>query len=169
MEESVDLLITTMHTDVDSCALGGDLDLEGKYGATIQNLGAADFFAGVFHRFEDSTLTNWLLCLTFAWKELSFDQWKQVLYSFSDHIDALYGFIPFASQFLGIDIVRVIAEDPSVNQRVRRYAAHRFPKGGPAPGSVWVREMLHARGIDVHQIWHRLEAEGAPMKVELSK
>ena len=168
MEKSVDQLLTDMRTDVDTSAFEGGIDLESKYGAAIRAADAAEFFAGVFSRFQDSTLTNWLLCLTFAWKDLSFDTWKQVLYRLSADTNALYGFIPFATRFLGIDIVRAINEDPSVDQRVRRYAAHQFPKGGPAPGSIWSRESLKARGVDVEQLWRRLATEGAPMRAEVS-
>jgi hypothetical protein len=41
-------------------------------------------------------------------------------------------------------------------------------RGGPAPGSEWVRDVLADHGVDQHQLWRRLAAEGAPMKLNPS-
>ena len=168
MNEAIDSLLERMRSDVDACALGDSIDIEAQYGQNIAEAGSVEFFTAVFRRFEDSTLTGWLLCLAFAWKELSFQQWKQILCGLSDATRSLYGLIPFLTSFLAIDITQLIRTDPSIPLPIRRYSEFRFPRGGPPPGSAWVQEMLAIRGIEVSELWRRMAAQGAPMRQEIS-
>lgn len=166
MGQAAGKLVLQMQKDVENCANGDDGELESKYRSAVEAVGRAPLLIELFRRFEDSTLTGLLLCLSFAWKDLSFADWKRVLYGISDDTSAIYQFVPFATEFLAIDIASVIREDPAVNVTARTFTARQFPKGGPAPGSDWVRRALHDRGIDAHQLWRRLAGEGAPMRSE---
>jgi hypothetical protein len=100
------------------------------------------------------------------WTNLPFQAWQEVLRRISGHSPAIYQFVPFASRFLGLDMVRMIQDDPQVEEVGRAFAAYNFPNGGPPPGSEWVRERLAELGVDQAQLLRRLAAEGAPMRLD---
>lgn len=165
MQGSAVRLLDEMKRDVDAWLHGEEIDIAAKYRAAIESVGMVPLFAAVFLRFGDATLSGWLMCLIPIWKSLSFGEWKGVLYEISADAPAIYQFVPFATEYLGINIVRIIAEDPAVDNVAREFVARQFPEGGPTPGSEWVRERLEENGVDQSQLWSRLAAEGAPMKL----
>jgi hypothetical protein len=165
MPKTADELISEMKEDVEVWLSGKEVDLDAKYRAAIDATGPILFMAEIFRRFGDTTLSGWLIRLIFVWRDLPFAAWKQVLYRVSNDTSAVYQFIPFVTEYLAIDIVRIIHEDPSVDGTARTFADARFPRGGPAPGSEWVRDILADHGVDQHLLWRRFAAEGAPMKL----
>jgi hypothetical protein len=166
MESAASRLVYELKDDVNACTLGEEIDVQAKYGTAIDAVGAVPFLTEVFLRFADATLTGWLLCLTFVWKDLPFQAWKEILYRISGDAPAVYQFVSFASEYLAVNIVQIIHEDPAVNEPARILTSNQFPKGGPRPGSEWVREVLEDHGVNQHQLWRRLAAEGAPMKLD---
>jgi hypothetical protein len=166
VKESASKLVDELKDDVNACTLGKEIDVQAKYGTAIAGVGAVPFLTEVFLGFADTTLTGWLLCLTFVWKDLPFQAWKEILYRISADAPAVYQFVWFASEYLAINIVQIIHEDPAVNQPARILARNQFSKGGPRPGSEWVREVLEEHGVNQHQLWRRLATEGAPMKLD---
>lgn len=165
MPKSAGELISEMKYDVEVWLSGTEVDLEATYRAAIEAVGAVPFVAEVFRRFGNSTLIRWMIRLIFVWSDLPFAAWKEVLYRISDDTSALYQFIPFVTEYLAVDIVRIIREDPALDEAIRIFADARFPRGGPAPGSEWVFDVLADHGVDQRQLWRRLAAEGAPMKL----
>lgn len=161
MPDAAGQLIIEMQPGVESC---DDTQLAARYRAAIDAVGPVPLLAEIFRRFEDATLKGWLLCLSFVWEDLPFAAWKEILYRISDDDSAVYQFVPFATEFLAIDIAAVIRDDPAVHPSARIFTARQFPKGGPPPGSDWVRQVLLDHGIEVHRLWRRLAAEGAPMR-----
>lgn len=165
MAEIAEQLIGEMKNDVEVWVSGNEIDLESRYRTAIDAVGAVPFLAELFRRFGDATLTHWLIRLTFVWKDLPFVAWKQILSHIWDDTSAIYHFVTFVTEFLAIDIVRMIHEDLAVPETARDFAAARFPRGGLDPGSAWVQEMLADQGVDRRLLWRRLAAEGAPMKL----
>jgi hypothetical protein len=157
-------LVDEMKQDVAAWLRGDEIDVAAKYRLAIESIGMPVFFAAIFLRFADATLSGWLLCLIPLWKDLNFAGWKEVLYRISSSAPAIYQFVPFAVEYLGIDMVRVIAEDPAVDNVAREFAAREFTEGGPPAGSDWVRERLEENGVDQKQLWSRFAEQGAPMK-----
>jgi len=107
--------------------------------------------------------------LPFAWKDLPFSSWKEILYRISSNDQAAYQLVWFIPEFLGIDVVSLIRNDPRVNETAREVVRVHFPGGGPGAGTAWTKDLLHDNGVDQPALWRRLAAEGAPMKVDLSK
>ena len=166
MTESAARLIGEMTGDVEVWRTGLEVPLEPKYRGALESVGAVPFMAELFRRRGDATLSHWLIQLAFFWKDLSFADWKQVLYRISDDATVVYRLVPFFTEFLAIDVVRMIREDPGVHETARIFAAAGFPDGGPKPGSAWVSEICEEQGIDIRRLWRRLADEGAPMKVD---
>src|SRR5215472_10307520 len=160
MQEPALRLVEEMKLDVDRWLNVGDVDIKAKYEDAIDRVGTASFIAAVFGRFADATLSGWMICLIPVWKDLSFACWKEVLHRISNNAPAVYQFVPFATQYLGIDAVRIILEDPAVNTDARKFAEEHFPDGGPAPGSEWVRDRLEENGVDQGELWARLALQG---------
>lgn len=164
MTSAASTLVESMKDDVDAWLRGKDLDLETKYATAIASVGAVPLMVEVFGRFGDATLSGWLTCLIFVWKDLPYQAWKKILYKISAQSPAVYQFIWFACEYLGIDVVRVIQEDSNIDPIARALVKVEFAQGGPPAGSVWVREQLEDRGVAQDLLWRRLAAEGAPMK-----
>jgi len=160
-------LLMDMKPDLDSWIASGDeIDFQGKYEAAIRSAGLIPFFSELFRRLEDSRLSAYLSAFTFLWKDLPFSAWQQILYRISDSTQAVYQFVWFASQFLGVDILAMIRTDPKVDDNAREFIRAEFSKGAPRSGS-WERESLEERGVNPEAMWRRLASEGAPMKIDL--
>ena len=163
---TADEVVTAMKPEMDAFLRGQGDALAATWTAAANEAGPAQVMSTVFLRFADATLSSWLLGTAFIWKEFSFAEWKEVLACIAHDAPALYQFIPFATRYLAIDIVRVIREEPDLDPMAQTFAAERFSKGGPAPGDEWIREMLEDNGIDQYELWRRLASEGAPMRAE---
>ena len=163
---SAEEVVTAMKPAVDACLKGKGADVAASWAVPVAETGPAQVIAVVFRRFADSTLAGWLANTTFIWRDLTFADWQDVLTRIAHDAPALYQFIPFATRYLGIDIVRVINASPGLDRMAAVFAAERFPKGGPAPGDEWIREMLEDNGVDQHDLWRRLVSQGAPMRAE---
>src|SRR5262245_5675449 len=133
MEQLARDLLRHMKSEVDLWAPEEELTLEPRYGAAIAAVGVVPFMAELFQGMGDTKLLSWLIVLTFFWKDLPFTAWKHILYQLSDNAPAVYQFVTFVTEFLAIDIVRVIHEDPAVHETARNFAAARFPGGGASP------------------------------------
>jgi len=157
-------LVGAMNSDVEAWLDGAEVDVPTKYSRAIQETGIVPFLIEVFTVKEDATLSQWTSCFAPAWKNVAFGDWREILYALSPSRTAMYQFIPFATEYLGIDIVSVIQSDPRVDEAARHVARIDYPRGGPSPGSPWVREQMADRGVDLAEMWKRLAAEGAPMK-----
>jgi hypothetical protein len=166
MAESASKLVDELKDDVNAWMRGKDVDVRGKYGEAIDTVGTVPLLTEVFRRFADTTLTGWLLCLAFVWKDLPFRAWKEILYRISDDDPAVYQFVWFASEYLAVNVVKIIHEDPAVSETARILARKQFAGGGPPPGSEWVREVLEEQGVNQSQLWRRLADEGAPMRLD---
>jgi hypothetical protein len=172
MNEAAKELIQRMQSDIDHygwSAAGDEIDLEAKYRATIEEVGAVPFLAELFLQFGDSTLASWLMFLSFAWKDLPFTAWKEVLYRISWNDPAGYQFVWFATQNLGLDIRRIIRQDPHVDEVARDLVARVFSGRSSPPGSRATIEALAEHGVDAVRMWRRLASEGAPMAVDLDQ
>lgn len=163
---SAEEVVTAMKPDLDACLNGKDRDVAASWAVPIAKSGPPQVMAVVFRRFGDATLAGWLAHTTFIWRDFTFEDWKDVLTRIADDAPAIYQFVPFATRYLGIDIVRVIHDTPALDPMASVFVSERFPKGGPAPGDEWIREMLEENGVDQHDLWRRLAQQGAPMRAE---
>jgi hypothetical protein len=168
MIEPLTGLIDELNEDLRAILYGAELDLHAKYGDAIRDVGAVPFFAEVFRRLGDATLSRLMTHLTHVWKDLPYESWKEILYRISGDTGAVYQFIWFACEYLALDAVRLIREDPAVDQTARGVADFDFPRGCPQSGSEWIREVLEDHGVDPQQLWRRLADEGAPMRSGLT-
>ncbi len=137
---TADEVVTAMKPEMDAFLRGKGDAPAATWTAAASEAGAAEVMSAVFLRFADATLSGWLLGTAFIWKEFSFAEWKEVLARIAHNAPALYQFIPFATRYLAVDIVRIIREEPALDPMAQAFAAERFSKGGPAPGDEWIRD-----------------------------
>lgn len=163
MLESARSLLDDMIVTVDRMPIDEEIILAPEYADRIDAIGKVPFLVEVFRTFADSMLTNWMLRLGFCWKDLSFDEWREVLRQISKDRVLLYQFVWFACKVLAIDITEMIRSDSGIDKLAGARVAQLFPNGGSPPNSVWYREVLEEHGIDQQAMWRRLSAEGAPI------
>jgi hypothetical protein len=166
LESETAQLIARMTEDLENWS-AEPVDLQAKYGESIAAVGAVPLLAELFRRFGDSRLLRWLIRLAFVWRDFPYPAWQEILHRLSADEPALYQLVSFASEFLAIDMVRAVREDPALPQTARDWVSAQFPRGGPLPGSDWATEVLADNGIEASQLWSRLADEGAPMRIEL--
>ena len=162
-------LLERMKPDVRSWLRDDDVDLSAKYREAILELGAVPFLTELFVRPGNASLSDWIAALAFLWKDLSFQEWKEILYGVSRDAPATYHFVGFAPEYLAIDVLRIMEEDPKVDEVGRAFAKQHFTGGGPTPGAEWVRNQMEVLGVDQLGMWRRLASEGAPMKIDLPR
>lgn len=148
---------------------GEDIDFQARHAAAVRDIGPARLMIELFRRLEDSVLSDALYATGFAWQGLAFATWREVLRAISDNRQAVYQFVWFAAQFLGVDVLAMIAGDPAVDAVARDFVGREFPGGAPRAAGSWERDAMDAVDIDAMAMWRRLAAEGAPMKVDLAQ
>lgn len=168
MEPSAAKLVERMKPDLRFSPHSEDADLAVKYRNEIEVVGAESLLVEMFKQLGDATLTRWLVRLAFVWKDFPFPVWQRILRRLSNDPPAVYQFVSFANEFLGLDTIRMINEDPEVDDRGRRFANARFTDG-PRPDPAWAAAVLDEIGIDQHHLWIRLAAEGALMNPYLNR
>ena len=137
-----------------------DPDLERQFGERVRALDQEALFAYLFHTQADSSLSGWLRALGFAWKDVPFATWLAILRDVADDRPAVYQFLWFASESLGLDVHRLGVAHPNVSLELQ---GETFGDGGPHPLSPVLRARLGDR-LDYESVWRRLAAEGAPMR-----
>jgi hypothetical protein len=165
--DPISQLIVEMKHDAEDWESEEEVALEEKYGERVQEVGACRFLECLFRNYFDSTLLALMSHFFFVWKDLHYQDWASVLYRIAEDRSALYGFIIFCGQFLGVDIGRVIQEDEHVHEKARQFLAMYFAHGTPGPGSQWLVELFREHGMEPSTLWKRLKSEGAPMKVDI--
>lgn len=163
MTETAQDLIDRIRPDIDAVTWAmedPDIDLQARYHAAILEVGAPAFVAQLFLDFEDSTLAGWLKWLDFAWEDLPFSAWKEVLGRVAWNHQAVYRLVWQAARLLAVDMVRVILDDPDVDPVARACAVTDFPRGAPRSYSSLTGEPIVP---PIQPLWRRLAAEGAPM------
>lgn len=159
-------LFPPLLSDLAHWRAGQDIDFKARHAASVQALGQARTMVELFRRLEDSVLSDALYATGFVWQDLAFATWRDVLREISDSRQAVYQFVWFAAQFLGLDVLAMIADDPAVHDTAKDFVRHEFPSGAPRAGGHWERDAMEAVGIDAVTMWRRLAAEGAPMKID---
>src|SRR5258708_33475295 len=99
-DKPVAQLLSNLDADLEKWKTEEDIDFRSRYESAIQAIGEAEFLTELFRRFEGTTLMGALNALPFAWKDLPFSSWQQVLRHISEDTDATYQFVWFASPFL---------------------------------------------------------------------
>ncbi len=162
MKETARELFERMRPDLEHCAWPGDEEpdaFQARYRDAILEVGAVPILAELFLHFEDSMLTRCLNCLNFVWNPLPFSSWKEVLHLVAWSAPAVYQLVWSASDLLGVDMVRVILDDPEVDEVARECATTTF--GGAPP------RLYSVTGVPltpyIKPLWRRLATEGAPM------
>lgn len=164
MNETARELFERMRPDLEARAWamdGPNIDLRAKYQDAIREVGPAAFLAQLFLQFGDSTLTRVLNCMRFAWRDLPFSAWKEVLHLVAWSEPAVYQLVWSAADLLGVDMVRVILDEPNVDPVARHAAQTTFPNGPPRARAWSTGEPITPEVIP--PLWRRLAAEGAPM------
>jgi len=157
-------LLSAMKPEIERWGSGEDIDIQTLYQGALQSAGAIPILTAAFLHYEDSTLSVYLKVLTFLWKDLPFTAWKEILYRISGSGQAVYQFVWFSATFLRLDVLSIIRNDPNVGDAARERIAVDFPNGAPGY-SNWEKDVLEEDGVDPVALWHRLESEGAPMRV----
>ncbi len=137
-----------------------DPDYASAFGDRVRALGDWELLAFLFRTIVDSDLRVALRRLRFAWRDLSFEMWMQMLEDVAGDRRFVYQFLMFASDTLGIDVQRLPSSHPNVRLELESAA---FCQGGPRPNSREVRERLDDH-FDYEGMWRRLASEGAPMQ-----
>ena len=161
-------LFSPLLADLARRRAGEDIDFQSRYDAPLRALGPAGAMVEILRRLEGSVLSDCLHAMGFVWQDLEFTTWRDVLREISDSRQAVYQFVWFAAQFLGLDVLTMIADDPAVDDAAKDFVRHEFPSGAPRAGGHWERDAMEAAGIDAVAMWRRLAAEGAPMKIDLA-
>ena len=159
----------TLLEDLVRWRAGEDIAFEARHAAAVRTIGPARLMVELFRRLEDSVLSDALYATGFAWQGLAFATWREVLREISDSRQAVYQFVWFAAQLLGLDVLAMVADDPTVDDTAKDFVRYEFPSGAPRAGCPWERNAMEAVGIDAVAMWRRLAAEGAPMKVDFSR
>lgn len=152
--------------DVERWMRGEAVDVVEKHRPLLDAVGVTPFLCEIFSQKSDRMLDGWMTCLTSIWVDLPFESWKDILRQIDENPRAVYQFVWFASSYLGIDMGRVISDDPGVSLIARGVVKVDFPRGGPKVDPTWVREYFADLGFDVRPMWRRLAAEGAPMVLD---
>jgi hypothetical protein len=137
-----------------------DPDYSAVFASRVRELGERELLVYLFRKLADSTLRVALDMLRFAWCDLSFETWMQVLEDVADDRRFVYQFLMFASDTLAMDIRGLPSSHPNVRRELETSA---FSDGGPAPQTREVRERLDD-SFDYESMWRRLAREGAPMQ-----
>jgi hypothetical protein len=134
---------------------------EREFGDRVRALGARDLLVHLFRTASGSGLKVSLRSLRFAWEDVPYQTWVDVLEEVADDPTSVYDFLWFAAESLGLDVHRI----PAFHEGVRRaLASETFHDGGPHPVSAGLRERSGDE-FDYEGLWRRLAAEGAPMRV----
>ena len=165
--ETTAALLAEMKAHIDSLGVDDEILFEPLYAERIKKVGAIPFFTMLFRELQDSTLTNWMFWLAFAWKNLPFDDWRTLLRELCADDLTLYRFVWFASTIAAIDIGALLRSDPAISDATRAEYERLFPDGAPRAAGPGFQEVLEEFGVDQHAMWRRLAAEGAPMLVKL--
>jgi hypothetical protein len=152
-------LLDRMQPDLRAWLDGAELDLAARHGDAIRAVGAADVVAEAF--LADRSVPSVVAALAFAWRDLSFAAWRDVLACVSSDAPATYHFVRFAGDYLGVDVAPLL-DDPRV-AAVGRDFARAHASGRADPDAAWIRDQLAELGVDVAALRARLAAEGAPM------
>ena len=135
-------------------------DWDQEFGARVRALDQRELFRYVFQTFGDATLSYYLRLLRFAWADVPYQTWLDVLSDIADDPRHVYFFLWFASESLGLDIHRLPVLHPTVQ---RELAKETYRDGGPHPVSRRARELIEDT-LDYEAMWERLGREGAPMR-----
>lgn len=158
-------LFASMAADFERLRAGEELDFQATHEASVRAIGAIPVLIETFRRFEDSTLTGYLNLLAFAWEDLPFSAWREILRGIDGSTAAIYQFVWFSSQLLRLDVLVVIRSDAQLSSAAKDFVAFEFRGGAPMGGDL-ESEMLAEIGVDAPAMWRRLASEGAPMKIK---
>lgn len=136
-------------------------DWEAEFGDRVRALDPRELFRYVFHIFGDATLSFYLKILRFAWKDVPYRVWLDVLSDIAGELRHIYFFLWFASESLALDVHRLPVLHPNVQTELGKET---FRDGGPHPVSERLRERM-GDDFDYEYMWERLAGEGAPMRV----
>jgi hypothetical protein len=136
-------------------------DWEEHFGDRVRALDQRELFDYVFSTFGDATLSYYLNLLRFAWRDVPYRVWLDVLSDVAADPRQIYFFLWFAAESLGLDIHRLPVFDANIQRELERET---FRDGGPHPVGRREREIT-GDTVDYEAMWDRLAAEGAPMRV----
>ncbi len=165
-------LIEEMKLDAEDWEREEEVNLAEKYSQLTLDVGAIPFITCLFQRYWDSSsVLSLMIHFFFVWKDLHYQDWKQILYNLAaDRVD-LYEFMRFCGRILEIDIKRTIQDDKQIYELAKSHLSTEFAsiqlvKTSEA-GSPWTHEMFRENGMEATTLWKRLKEEGAPMKVDV--
>lgn len=169
MEQTARDLLDRMRPDMEAATWSMedvDIDLRARYEGAIQQVGEVPFLAELFLNLGDATLSRWLDALDFVWKDLPFSAWKEVLHLVGWKEPAVYQLVWSAADLLGVDMVRVILDDPEADPVARDCAVRVFPRGAPRSYSALTGEPITP---PIKSLWRRMAAQGAPMIYDVGR
>jgi len=159
LTEPIDKLIEDVWRHAEGVHPDEDADYEKVFGERVHAVGVQPLLVQLFRTRADSKLHVLLLMVRFAWRDLPFDTWMQILEDVADNRHFVYQVLAFFGLELGIDVRCLQSSKPNVERELQSAA---FRDGGFRPPFKATRDQADDH-FDYESMWRRLASEGAPM------
>ncbi len=126
----------------------------------LRAMGACELLTYLFRNYSDSSLRVWLQSVSTVWEDVPYRTWLKILEDIAEDRSAVYQFLWFASESLGLDIHRLPVFHPNIEIEL---SGETYRDGGPHPISRRLRERIDDE-FNYEAVWRRLAEEGAPMR-----